>query len=55
MNGGTTASATVAVCVMRTNFARTGANETVVSNPLPAPVATGAVPQLVPSNETSTL
>src|SRR5262245_63224173 len=44
----------VPVCVMRTYFARTGANVITVDCPLPSPSATG-VPQLVPSIDTSTL
>ena len=45
------ALSTVAVCVIRTNFACTGANEITVLRPVPLPSATGAL-QVVPSIDT---
>jgi len=48
------ASATVSVCVMRTNFARVGVNVMSVRAPVPLPVATG-LPHVLPSIDTVTL
>ena len=49
----TGAVSTEAVCVMRTNLARTGANAIEVVRPVPWPSATGAL-HVAPSVETWT-